>query len=189
MKIRTKGRWRGAIKYRNFIPLCSRRRGLSNTPQTGRHWPRRCRWPLQPHRHWDFVLPPVSGDNQPVVEGPSTSSWVHGHLDPLHPNFKLLHRSLRKRIGAAGYHYVLHPRLTWDYFTSDVDNRYCLSYRPSGQNDTQSLVPTQRTERWDLLSQFIVLMSIFWTSLFQTLLRHHTGVYTVSIPLLPFREF
>ena len=79
--------------------------------------------------------PPASGGNQPVVDGPSTSSGVQGHLDPLHPNFHLLHRSLRQRIGAAGYHHVLNPHLTWEDFSRDIDNRYSASRSdPTGRS-------------------------------------------------------
>ena len=72
--------------------------------------------------------PLASEDEHPVNEGVSTSAGVQGHQDPHHPNFQLIHGSLRQRIGAAGYHHVLHPGLTWEDFICctavAVDNRF-----------------------------------------------------------------
>lgn len=60
--------------------------------------------------------PPASGANQPVNEGASTSSGVEHCQDPP-PIFRTLQCSLQQLVGVAGYHHILHPRLTWEDFT------------------------------------------------------------------------
>lgn len=102
--------------------------------------------------------------------GASTSTEVqHRHDSP--PNFRTLHRSLQQRVGAVGYHHVLHRRLTWEDFTNDVDNRFT-----SGRTE-----PLNRSVRFTkpIYSSFVNLLDI---SLSDTSFSSHNSNHSDNSP-------
>lgn len=93
-----------------------------------------------------------SEPHQSVEPVASTSAGVPARHDPPIIILTSLHRSLRQRIGAAGYHHVLNPNLTWEDFAAETENRFT-----AGRTD-----PLSRLVRFikPIYSSYVNLMDI-----------------------------